>query len=375
MVNEAEFDIVEELEGLLPDAELAALRQRCESLYGFTRVMWGVVDKEESGDAFVPGWAVEAICWHLEAVANGNITRLLINVPPGFGKSLILNVFFPAWLWGPKNRPWARFISASYNTDLSIRDNLKFRAVISSELYQSLWRNVFSLAKDQKTKKKIDNEALGWKMVTSIKSATTGHRSHFFLIDDPNNPFEVESDPVRNKTNMWFTEVVPDRLNNLDRDAIIVIQQRTHEEDVSGVILARELGYVHLVIPMLWDGEPYVNYYDARLNVRSAFGSDADALEERAANGRAALPQALETLEAAKQAAFDAVDDPDVSETEATAAVEVAAAAKAEFERVEADAECIFWKDPRTKEGQLAWPERFSVARLAKTKHEKGDYA
>jgi predicted phage terminase large subunit-like protein len=52
---------------------------------------------------------------------------------------------------------------------------------------------------------------------------------------------------------MWFTEVMPDRLNNQAESSIVVIQQRTHEDDVSGIALSREMGYTHLMIPMYHD--------------------------------------------------------------------------------------------------------------------------
>lgn len=71
--------------------------------------------------------------------------------------------------------------------------------------------------------------------------------------DDPNNPLESESEAVMRTTNNWFREVVPDRLNDLEKSAIIVIQQRTAEDDVSGVILSEKLDYVHLMIPMEYE--------------------------------------------------------------------------------------------------------------------------
>ena len=66
----------------------------------FVELVWNVL---EPNRPFVSGWAVEAICEHLEAVTAGQIRRLLINVPPGFMKSLSTDVFWPAWEWGPKN--------------------------------------------------------------------------------------------------------------------------------------------------------------------------------------------------------------------------------------------------------------------------------
>jgi hypothetical protein len=71
-------------------------------LLAFVRYFWPVL---EPGTKFRDGWALEAICEHLEAVTFGEITKLLINVPPGFMKSLLTDVFWPAWEWGPMKLP------------------------------------------------------------------------------------------------------------------------------------------------------------------------------------------------------------------------------------------------------------------------------
>lgn len=71
--------------------------------------------------------------------------------------------------------------------------------------------------------------------------------------DDPNNPKDVESDVVRDSTNQWLREVMPDRLNNLREGAIICIQQRTHEEDATGTLLKYGTNYTHVCIPMRFD--------------------------------------------------------------------------------------------------------------------------
>lgn len=65
-------------------------------LLEFVRYFWHVLEPQTP---LVEGWPLEAVCAHLEAVSFGEIKRLLINVPPGFMKSLLTNVFFPAWEW------------------------------------------------------------------------------------------------------------------------------------------------------------------------------------------------------------------------------------------------------------------------------------
>lgn len=220
------------------------------SLIEFSEYIWPVV---EPAIPFVRGWVLDAIAEHLEAIAFGQIRRLLINVPPGFTKSLMTDVFFPAWLWGPLNRPHMRFLCAAYSEHLTVRDNMRCRSIIVSDRYQNLWKDRFKVSTDQFTKIKFANDKTGWKLATSVGGIGTGERADIVIVDDPNNPMEMESEAVRDTTKMWFTEVLPDRLNNQALSSIIVIQQRTHEEDVSGIALTREMGYTHLMIPMRHD--------------------------------------------------------------------------------------------------------------------------
>lgn len=232
-----------------PDLGLEMLDQldAQDSLLHFIEIMWSVL---EPGRPFVRGWCIEAICEHLEAVSKGHIRKLLINVPPGCMKSLTTNVFFPAWEWGPRRRPDLRYIGASYSQDLTLRDNRRCRQVISSEKYQSMWGDVFEIAGDQDAKGKFETSARGWKIATSVGGAVVGERADRFIIDDPHNIKVVESDRIRESTLQWFTEVVPTRVNDPDTSVFIVIMQRVHERDVSGLILAHELGYEYLCLPM-----------------------------------------------------------------------------------------------------------------------------
>ncbi len=105
------------------------------SLISFARYVWPVV---EPAIDFIEGWAIEAIAEHLEAVTDGEIRRLLINVPPGFTKSLMTDVFWPAWEWGPRNRPWLRYMCAAYSNHLTERDNMRCRNIVISDRYKRL---------------------------------------------------------------------------------------------------------------------------------------------------------------------------------------------------------------------------------------------
>ena len=221
-----------------------------KDLVEFVRQAWKTI---EPGAPYVHGWHIDAIATHLEAVSgfetSGDINRLLINVPPGMMKSLLTSVFWPAWLWGPRNMPHLRFLCASHSQSLAIRDSTKMRRLIQSEWYQERWGDRVVLTGDQNAKTKFENTSTGFREAVASGSIT-GSRGDIVIIDDPHSVESAASDAMRETTKEWFLEAVPTRLNNPAQSAIVVIMQRLHEEDISGIILDKQLGYEHLCLPM-----------------------------------------------------------------------------------------------------------------------------
>ena len=217
-------------------------------LIHFVRYFWSVL---EPNTPFVEGWPMEAICLHLEAIAFGEINRLLIVVPPGFCKSLLTDVFFPAWLWGPMGMSGTRIIAFSYAASLTERDNARFRTLLMSDDFNELWGERFELEKVGETK--VSNDKTGWKLASSVGGVGTGERGTIVILDDPHSIKQIESEVVRTETVRWFREAMSNRLNNMETDSIIAIMQRSHEGDVAGVIMEEDLGYCVLSIEMEFD--------------------------------------------------------------------------------------------------------------------------
>lgn len=216
-------------------------------LYEFVRYFWHILEPEAP---MVPGWAMEAICEHLEAVTYGEIKRLLINVPPGFSKSLLTDVFWPAWQWAI-GKSHLRFCTFSYSASLTERDNRRFADIVNSREYRALYGDKFSVVKCGD--RLVTNTRKGWKLASSVGGLSTGERGDVIILDDPNNVKEAESLIVRDETNRWFRESMSNRLNSMETGAIVIIMQRVHEDDVSGLILSLGLDYCHLMIPMEYD--------------------------------------------------------------------------------------------------------------------------
>lgn len=176
---------VEALARALHEKKLREERRKQSNLGGpgysgglmeFVRYFWHVL---EPSTLLVDGWVMRAICMHLEAVTRGEIKRLLINVPPGCSKSLIVNCYWPAWEWSAANKPHLRYVTFAYAAHLTERDNARFRDVIMSPAFREMWGHRFTLTEDGKVKP--SNDAKGWKFSSSLRGVGTGERGNRIL--------------------------------------------------------------------------------------------------------------------------------------------------------------------------------------------------
>lgn len=287
-------------------------RARAElSLYEFEKQAWHVL---HPSTPFVEGWAVGATCEHLQAVTDGQIDRLVINVPPGCTKSMTANVMWPSWEWGPRGMPHNQFINASYDKRLSVRDMMHTRDLVSSEWYQHRWPITFK--DDDRGKEKFSNTQQGFRYAASVGSGLTGWRGQRFIIDDPHSVQMAESDAERAEAAFWFLEVTPTRFTDPKRPVYVIIMQRLHEDDISGIVLNHllEQGWVHLCLPMRFEPK-YRSYsqvepmhHEAKAERRRRVKDEGDPVPYW-------------------------VDDP--------------------------QGERVYAQDPRTKQGELLWPERY----------------
>lgn len=218
------------------------LRAQCADLAGFIKWGWPLL---EPGTRYVHNWHIDAVSEHLQAIVAGDLQNLVINIPPGHMKSLLVSVFFPAWWWSLD--PTKRFLSGSYEQALALRDNEKMRALVTSPEYRALWPDGTALVKTGTSS--FMNESRGSREARAFKSMTGG-RGDVVLVDDPHSTETAESDKERKKTVRTFVEGVQNRTNDAATSAIIVIMQRLHAQDVSGAITDLGLDYEKLVLPM-----------------------------------------------------------------------------------------------------------------------------
>ncbi|MGA7381224.1 MAG: terminase family protein [Terriglobales bacterium] len=185
---------------------------------------------------FLANWHLEVIAAELEACRRGEMTRLIINLPPRSLKSLFANAFV-AFLLGKD--PSVQIIAVSYAQELANKLASDCRTILTSPFYQALFPNT-RLAPDRRAVHDFSTTRQGFRLSTSVGGVLTGRGADFIIIDDPLKPDEALSDTQRKSVNDWYDNSLYSRLNNKGRGCIILIMQRLHEDDLVGHVLSME---------------------------------------------------------------------------------------------------------------------------------------
>jgi predicted phage terminase large subunit-like protein len=220
-----------------------AIRLARKSFRSFVEWAWPVL---EPRTRFLPSWHIDLLCEYLEAVTAGEITRLVINVPPRYMKSLLATVLWPCWEW--QSRPSLRSIFSSYAESLASHHSLCRRRLIRSRQYQRFAPEIH-LTRDQSEKLEFHNTLGGIMVATSTGGSITGKGGNRLIIDDPHNPTQAESDAQRQQAIDFFRFTLSTRLDDPKHDAIVVMMQRLHTRDLTAICL--EQGFEHVCLPAL----------------------------------------------------------------------------------------------------------------------------
>ena len=182
------------------------------------------------GSKYQANWHIDLIAEYLEAVRQGQIKRLIINMPPRALKSVCVSVAWPVWLLGLD--PSTRIMVASYSSILSIKHSLDSRLVVSSNWYKKLFPRT-QISKNHNQKSKFLTTENGFRFATSVGGSATGEGGDFLIIDDPHNPTQINSLKMRSRVIEWFEQTFVTRLNDKNKGAIVLVMQRLHQDDLS----------------------------------------------------------------------------------------------------------------------------------------------
>ncbi len=183
------------------------------------------------------------IARHLEAVERGDITRLMIFMPPRAGKSMLVSEFFPAWYLG--RNPSHYLIAATYAQELADDFGRKVRNQIADPAFQSIFPGCTLKGDSQAAKRfhitqagndAVSTELDGAYFATGIGGPMSGRGSHLLLIDDAvKNREEAESSTIRQRNKDWYTSTAYTRL--MPGGKIVVVMTRWHSDDLAGWLL------------------------------------------------------------------------------------------------------------------------------------------
>ncbi len=184
------------------------------------------------GQDYERSWHIEAIAHQLERVRRGEITRLIINMPPRSLKSITSSVALPAFVLGLD--PTRRIICVSYSAELAKKHSNDFRAVVESPWYRALFPGTRIGQKDSEVE--IETTARGFRLATSVGGTLTGRGGQIIIIDDPLKPDDAYSEAKRNAANEWYKNTLLSRLDDKRTGAIVIVMQRVHMDDLTGFV-------------------------------------------------------------------------------------------------------------------------------------------
>lgn len=213
-------------------------------LHRFVRMAWHVV---EPSRPFSDNWHIGAVSEHLEALYRGQIRKLCINEPPGCMKSLLCNVFFPAWAW--IQDPGYKTIASAYDARLvGKRDGGKLLELIRDPWFRARWGDRVMVATDAGVNY-FETSAKGFRSATSVRGPLTGQHANGLGIDDPHKAQEL-TDNALDASEDWYRGAARSRV--LPGGWFLLIMQRLHERDLAGRLL-RDGGWEHLMLPMRYE--------------------------------------------------------------------------------------------------------------------------
>jgi hypothetical protein len=220
-----------------------------QSFYHFVQIFWGTIIQETP----VLNWHIKVMCDELQKLAHQVMKGLpreydlIINVPPGTTKSTIVSQMFPAWVW--TIYPSAKFIHASYADRIALKDSIRTRDIVESELYKACFG--IELRSDENMKGLFSNTQGGFRLSAGVGGAVTGYHGHFLIVDDPINPEEAFSDAELKVANRWMETTLPPRRIEKASAIMILVQQRLHQGDPTGEMLEKTggRGIKHICLP------------------------------------------------------------------------------------------------------------------------------
>jgi phage terminase large subunit-like protein len=239
-----------------PSAEdrAALYRETCVRLVDFVRTFWGAV---EPAEPFQDNWHIGAVCEFLEAWHAREFRFGVLNLPPGTGKSLLVDVFLQAWVWS--KRPGYKFMNCAFDIDVCMRDALKVQTILLSPVYRLAWPGTQLRDGASGARSDVWTKMGGYRFSTSpAGKGGLGRHFHDVSVNDPVNPKHVldvrksgEFGAGLAQAQSWIDTTMITRRADPARFGCMLTMQRLVQDDPAGKAIDR--GWEHLCLPMRYE--------------------------------------------------------------------------------------------------------------------------
>jgi predicted phage terminase large subunit-like protein len=219
------------------------------------------------GTSLLLNWHLEALAFYLEQVLSGKIKRLIINLPPRYGKSIFASVALPAFALGLN--PSRRIIVASYALELAVKLSNDFRAIINSAFFRRLFPGT-RVSRTKNTEYEIATTQGGFRLATSIDGTIIGRGGNLIIVDDPMKPSDALSKNKRERVSSLYHNNIFPRLDDKKNGAIIIVMQRLHVDDLCGRLLKESDEWTVLNLAAIAEEDEQIHIGEGRQYLRRA---------------------------------------------------------------------------------------------------------
>ena len=185
---------------------------------------------------FIEGAHHKRMARAFERVANGELKRLIINMPPRHTKSEFASYLLPAWFLG--KFPHKKVIQTSHTAELAVGFGRKVRNLVDQDVYTTVFPGV-GLQADSKAAGRWATNASGDYFAIGVGGAVTGKGADLLIIDDPHSEQEAalaEINPdIYDKTYEWYTSGPRQRLQ--PGGSIVIVMTRWSKRDLTGQVI------------------------------------------------------------------------------------------------------------------------------------------
>ena len=207
-------------------ARLEQVGKAHDSFLDFVRFIW---------PNFIAGRHHEIVAQKLEAVARGELKRLIINMPPRHTKSEFASYLFPAWFIG--RMPDKKIMQATHTADLSIRFGRKVKNLMETDEYKQIFPGA-KLRSDSKAAYRWETDEGGEYYAAGVGGNIAGRGADLFIVDDPHSEQDAQSPTALENAWDWYQAGPRQRLQ--PGGAIIVVMTRWGELDLTARLLKQQ---------------------------------------------------------------------------------------------------------------------------------------